>query len=390
MGHAQRTRPDLIHRVVDAYEQVEPNLRKHDDRYPPAAALRGAVKAGQAVAGPELPVTGSIGAGKDTEGSEWIVRVVDRPDPRPVWVIIWGGSADLAQALWRVRKDRPAVDLGRFVAKLRVNAIHDQDSTGPWIRQEFPGLFFIRAERCYRGMYRGGDTELVSSRFVAAHIHGHGALGDLYPSYDGGDIWSRTLGRVRGTKEGDTPSFLYLVPNGLGDPERPWIGSWGGRFEGAENRYADVPDGDRDTSGDPDPRMVTVYRWRADYQHDFAARLDWCVKPYTEANHPPVVQIQGARERSVSPGEEVGLDASATTDPDGDGLTFAWSLYPPREDQTEQVAIEGSTSKVARLKVPAGAAGRTIAVLLTVTDDGKPALTRYARVLLTAPGRGIP
>jgi hypothetical protein len=383
LGHGQRTRADLIHQVVDAYGQVEPSLRRHDDRYPPVAALRGRIKAGQPIAGPKVPVTDSVGEARDTEASEWIVRCVDRPDPRPVWVTIWGGSADLAQALWRVRKDRGGEDLRRFTAKLRVYSIHDQDSTGPWIREEFPGLYFIRGERCYRGMYRGGDTALVSAPWVEEHIHGHGPLGDLYPSYDGGDIWSRTLGRVRGIKEGDTPAFLALVPNGLFDPLRPWLGSWGGRFEGEANRFADVPDRDRETSADPDPRMVTVYRWREDYQNDFAARLDWCVKPYGEANHAPIVQIRGERERAVSPGDEVTLDAGDSTDPDGDGLSFAWSVYPARGDQAEMFPIEGRASKVGRLKVPPGPSGRTIPVLLTVTDDGTPRLTRYGRVLLT-------
>ena len=55
----------------------------------------------------------------------------------------------------------------------------------------------------------------------------------------------------------------------------------------------DVTDDDRDTAGDPDPRMVAVYRWRPAFQADFQARLDWCVKPYSEANHPPVVRIRG-------------------------------------------------------------------------------------------------
>ena len=53
-------------------------------------------------------------------------------------------------------------------------------------------------------MYRGGDTRLVSPEWVEANIHGHGPLGDLYPNYNGGDIWTGNLGRVRGIKEGDT------------------------------------------------------------------------------------------------------------------------------------------------------------------------------------------
>ncbi len=298
LGHGQRVRPDLIRRVVDAYDAARPNLRRHDDRYPPASRLAEAIRPGQPIAGPKVPVEQSIGEGKDTEGSDWIIEVVDRNDPRPVWVLIWGGSADLAQALWRVRQDRSPEDLDRFVAKLRVHSIGDQDSTGPWIRDEFPGLFTVTQQRAYRGMYRGGDTALVSSEWVKAHIHGHGPLGDLYPDYNGGDIWSGTLGRVRGIKEGDTPSFLSLIPNGLSDPGRPWLGSWGGRFEGEDRRLADVPDADLETSGDPDPRMSSVYRWRPAFQADFQARLDWCVEPY-RGGQPPAGRPHHGRAGAV-------------------------------------------------------------------------------------------
>ncbi len=106
LGHGQKTRPDLIRQVVDAYEKVRPNLLLHDPRYPAAEVLRGGIKAGAGTCWPKVPVMESIGEGKDTEASDWIIQGVDRPDPRPVWVVIWGGSADLAQALWRVRRDR--------------------------------------------------------------------------------------------------------------------------------------------------------------------------------------------------------------------------------------------------------------------------------------------
>ena len=138
LGHGQKVRPELIRRVVDAYDKVRPNLLLHDDRYPPAESLRDGIKAGQPVAGPKVPVAESVGEGKDTEASDWIIRVVDRPDPRPVWVVVWGGSADLAQALWKVRATRSPEELARFVARLRVHAIGDQDSTGPWIRDAVP------------------------------------------------------------------------------------------------------------------------------------------------------------------------------------------------------------------------------------------------------------
>jgi hypothetical protein len=382
LGHGQKTRPDLIRQVVDAYEKVRPNLLLHDPRYLPAEVLRSGIKAGQERAGPKVPVMESVGEGKDTEASNWIIRVVDRPDPRPVWVVIWGGSADLAQAIWRVHRDRTAKELSQFVAKLRVHAIGDQDSTGPWIREEFPGLFVITQRRAYRGMYRSGDVSLVSSDWVEENIHGHGALGDLYPNYRGGDIWAGTLGPVRGIKEGDTPSFLSLVPNGLSDPARPWLGSWGGRFAGDGHQLTDIPDPDLDTRADPDPRMSSVYRWRAAFQADFAARLDWCVKPYKEANHPPIVRIKGPSSRQIKPGESITLDASASTDPDGNRLTFKWTIYPSDSELAKLVKILDGKTATPRIEIGAVPLGKTIHILLTVTDDRTPSLSRYGRVTL--------
>lgn len=382
MGHGQKVRPDLIRRVVAAYGAVQPKLILHDDRYPPASRLGAMVKAGQPMAGPKVPVERSVGEGKDTEASEWITAVVDRPDPRPVRVVIWGGSTDLAQALWKVRRTRTLEELRRFVSKLRVHAIGDQDSTGPWIRKQFPELKTITQQRAYRGMYRGGDRSLVSPEWVEANIHGHGPLGDLYPSYNGGDIWSGKLGRVRGIKEGDTPSFLSLVPNGLTNLKHPGLGSWGGRFAGENGRLADIADTDLDASHDPDPRMSSVYRWRPAFQADFAARLDWCVRLPGEANHPPTVRIAGGREPTVPAGATVDLDATATTDPDGQGLDFTWCLYPIAPDVAGQIVIQGEDSPRARIAVPPNLASQTIPVLLTVTDRGQPKLTRYGRVLI--------
>ncbi len=299
---------------------------------------------------------------------------------------IWGGSADLAQALWKVRRDRSSEDFRRFVSKLRVHFISDQDSTGPWIREEFSDLFTITQQRAFRGMYRGGDTGLASSDWVKKNIHGHGPLGDLYPDYKGGDIWSGRLGPVRGIKEGDSPSFLSLVPNGLFDPEHPWLGSWGGRFDGKGKRLVDVPDKDLDTSNDPDPRMSSVYRWRPAFQADFQARLEWCVKPHGEANHAPQVRIAGEHERKVKPGQVLALDASGTSDPDGNGLDFAWRVYPVSSEVARKVLIKGQDTRNPEVTLAPGLEGQTIPILLSVTDRGEPRLTRYERILIEVEG----
>src|SRR5262249_52537799 len=128
-------RPDLIRDVLKAYGQVQPNLAKHQPGFPTEQALRERVKAGNPKRGAE-----SVGAGKDTEGSDWIVTVADRDDARPLNIAIWGGSTDLAQALWRVRKERSAERVKTFLARLRVYDIDQQDSAGPWILENFPDL----------------------------------------------------------------------------------------------------------------------------------------------------------------------------------------------------------------------------------------------------------
>jgi hypothetical protein len=128
--------------------------------------------------------------------------------------------------------------------------------------------------------------------------------------------------------------------------------------------------------------MSSVHRWRPAFQADFAARLDWCVRPLAAANHPPVVRIAGDPEREAATGEVVTLDATGSTDPDGDALDFAWSIYPASPELLRAARIEGQTTAVARLTFAPGLAGQTIPALLAVTDRGRPGLTRYGRVFI--------
>ena len=155
-----------------------------------------------------------------------------------------------------------------------MHAVHDQDSTGPWIRKTFPDVSYVLRGDGVRGMYRSGDTTLVSHDWVETHVRvGHGPLGALYPNYEGGDVWSSRIGPVRGIKEGDTPTFLALIENGLNDPARLELGGWGGRVV----NFKDAVDGDAPPE-DPNPAMIAVYRWRPAWQSEFQARLDWCVR----------------------------------------------------------------------------------------------------------------
>jgi hypothetical protein len=274
------TRPEKIREVVEAYGKVRPNLAKHAEGYPPAEELLAKIKSGNPQRG-----KAAVGEGHDTEGSRWIIAVVDRDDPRPLNISIWGGQTDLAQALWRVKKDRGAEGLAKFVQRFRVYDIADQDKIAEWMWAEFPGMFYIlnaapkgrdRRDAAFRGIYLGGDESLVSREWMETHIRqNHGPLGALYPP----KTWTAP-GPHGAMKEGDSPSWLYFLGNGTNDPAHPEHGGWGGRFEldekagGGKSRiYRDA----QDTVGNETSARATVWRWRPAIAADFARRLDWCV-----------------------------------------------------------------------------------------------------------------
>ncbi len=378
--------PDLIRSVVRAYGQVEQNLRQHADGFPRADDLLARIYSGNPRRGPK-----PLGEEHDTEGSRKIIELVDRKDDRPLNITVWGGSTDLAQALWRVRQDRSPEELKRFIAKLRVYSIGYQDDTGGWIAEEFPDLFYIvsmappgrdKREGAYRGMYLGGDENLTSLAWLDEHVRrNHGPLGALYPA----QTWTAPNPHSA-LKEGDTPSLLYFLPVGLGDPEHPEWGSWGGRFARvAGNRFGDSAD---TVDGKTEAR-ASVWRWRAAVQNEFQARMDWCVAPKDKANHPPA--ILGPSEQAASPtkvvarpGKSIQLMAGEIRDPDGDTITCRWFVYPEAGAYAGRVSLSSEQGETTTVNVPADLSDRTIHILLAATDSGAPPLTRYRRFILSA------
>jgi hypothetical protein len=198
-------------------------------------------------------------------------------------------------------------------------------------------------------MYLGGDESLTSKEWLDEHVRrDHGPLGALYPDA----TWTAPNPHV-GLKEGDTPSWLYFVPNGLSDPSRPEWGGWGGRFERADRGlFRDAPDS---VDGTTEPR-AGVWRWRTAVQNEFRARMDWCVQPPQSANHRPHAVL--ARDRSgrvleleARTGEVVRLTAAGSRDPDGDDLAFRWWVYSEAGSYRGEVPrVQSST--IARLGNP--------------------------------------
>jgi hypothetical protein len=181
-------------------------------------------------------------------------------------------------------------------------------------------------------------------------------------------------------------TFLYLVPTGMNDPERPTWGSWAGRYgpqDGAEKRayyWANQKDAWQGTTH----RDNTLKRWAEHLQNDFRSRLDWCVKGVKGANHSPEPKVRGELLREAAAGDEVTLDARGSSDPDGDRLSFSWVYYPePGSYRGPAPKINGADSPLASFVAPKTDSPATMHVILAVTDKGSPPLTRYRRVIVT-------
>jgi hypothetical protein len=403
-----RVAPHRLREIVSAYARVRDNLELHEPGFPRGDALLARIGEG-------LPVYGmqGVGEGRDSPGSAMLIQAVDRDDPRPLWVTVWGGPNVLAQALWQVRATRSPEALARFVARLRVYAISDQDDSGPWLRQNFPGLFYIVSPGFhdggayhqatwsgisgddFHGRFAGGDTRMVSNEWLDLNVRRKGPLGAEYPR------WKYLM-------EGDTPSFLNLVANGLSDPEHPDWGGWGGRYElytprlrkwflQPETRpiWSDAEDEVRGLDGKwHTGNHETIWRWREAFQNDFAARMDWTIKPYAEANHPPVPRLATPAEITAQPGQRVELSAEGSSDPDGDALSYRWFCYAEAGTLAFASARSGQPLEINdadRPKcwfivpdaqvMPPGTG--TLHLILAVTDHGTPALTRYRRTIIT-------
>jgi hypothetical protein len=251
--------------ILDLYDEVDEHLRQRDGRYPLPNELRAVTFEGNDGTWGK-PVDEIVGEGHDSEASAAIIRIVDRPDPRPVWIGVWGGPADLAQAIWRVRESRSEAELQSFIDKLRVFMIGlgsktGQDGSGQWLLDTFPELFVIVSQKTYGGMFAQA-SEVGNLKWLNAHIReGHGPLGAAYPR-------SGYYPDNPGMQEGDTPTFLHLISarRGLNDPEQPDQEGWGGQYVQRD------PDRNHWYDG---PGAESVRKWLPDIQADFARRADW-------------------------------------------------------------------------------------------------------------------
>lgn len=355
-----------LDRQLAHYAEVYPNLKRHEAGYPTPEYLKSQVFVGNIVYEGDME--------QPTPGSDHIAKVLLDSDSSPIWLQVWGGANTIARALKTIEEQHPT-RMADVTRKVRLFIIASQDTTTEdYILKKWPGIYIVRSSGAYLALgYRweqvmtSAEQKLFDRDWMAEHIlQSHGPLCASYEVRKDGAFRS----------EGDSPAFMHLIDVGLRTLEQPNYGGWGGRFEWAEQQWRSTPDDGNITQ--------PIMRWATAFQNDWAARADWCVKNYCEANHPPKVQLAHALDLIAKSGERVKLSARPSSDPDQNQLTFKWWHYPEAGRYRGKVVIETADQMEASFTVPVSAKPTdTIHIVCEVSDDGVPSLTRYQRVIIT-------
>jgi len=407
--------PELFFKLIDGYETVYPNLNIHAKGWPESDYLRKITKSGQPGYG-----IANVGEGKSSPGSRLLESILMKKDPRPVWIVINAGSNTLAQALLDLEKNVNKEQLQNIISKMRVFENGAQDNSGAWICHRFPTLHWIRSN--YQTYAYGGPRKNLGPNvwypfdssaqgqhlWAKQHIqNNHGELGSLYP-----DRYFNDLGFIA-IEGGGTIPWMGLLNKGLFHIDQPAWGGWSGRFTREKqlnpwskyyNRvrpdelkyspfymYVDTLDTwtDANTGVTYSNNYTPVWRWREAMFNDFRSRMDWCVKTYTGANHHPVAVVGNDNTNQIirinaDAGDELVFNAAHSYDPDGDSLSFYW--YPYHEAGTYKGAIKLGNPRDAEttLIIPAASRGKSIHIILEVTDDNvQSKLYDYRRIIIT-------
>lgn len=427
------TGTDWYYDFIDAYEEVYPNLVKHDSSYPTPDFFRKNFHLGN--------IENEGDMEEETEGSKYLENLFLDDNPKTLYVQTWGGTNTTARALKSIEEKYSDHEDWQNIKKkiedkLVIYIILDQDVTYSdyiaknWqlniINDKFNFWHFAYAWK----MNHKHLTRALSSEWNKDLKENFGPLLKKYALIGDGNVLEGELEEEqRGIQlyldnnpqyepyefisEGDSPSFFYLLRNGLRNYEDPTYGGWGGRFiESKENFYVNEA-----LDWNPLTRKYeseyTLTRWFDDIQKDFKSRANWCITSnFEEAAHYPDVHVIEGEDLLVEAGEVITLNADAS-DPNGLPLKYHWWYYfepstytnqsslksnytvidglefsknaEPTLDSFGHVRITDANTASAQVYVPFDIKpGETIHIILEVENETEYAFKTYRRIILKA------
>jgi hypothetical protein len=412
----------FIQDAVDAYEKVYPNLKVHNANYPRPEDLKSKIRYGN------IEFDGDFS--KDTPGSELIKSLILDDKPGKLFITAWGGQSTIARALKSIQDQYEYTTQWETIRtqifrKVVLLPSGDQDDTyAKYIKPMWGAIEYRQftggPNYGYGAQLRAKpeDVPLLTPSWMKANVLDRGPLGSIYRVWgDGkqmvkGDImdyfgmtgytdeqlrkmgyavWMPVQPKNSWLGEGDNHTFMNMLANGLRAFEDPTFGGWGGRGTERQNFSFNMSD----TSQQAMVNVLTsINQNQSAYpnffpaaQQDFAARMKWSVtQKYSDANHEPIVKIEGPQHVMASPGEMIRLNGKVS-DPDTDKLAIKWWQFKVGTFSGDVNITYGNAAQC-RVTIPQDAkAGQTIHLILEVTDAGLPALTRYQRVLVTVRDR---
>ncbi|MCS5491006.1 nucleoside hydrolase-like domain-containing protein [Algoriphagus limi] len=393
--------------LLDAYEEVYPKLSQHAEGFPTADHLRSMVRVGN------IDFEGEME--KDTPGSDYIKEKLLDDDMEPIYLQVWGGTNTIARALKSIEDQYKTTAewesiYQKIVDKAIIYAILDQDATyGKYIAPNWPDIkIYYNSSQfwCFAYPWKQAVPELQHFLFEGDFmgneiINNHGPLLKQYYSYGDGQKqegddehihgdptklenaqWG-TFGIYDFISEGDSPAYLHLIDVGLDNLNHPEWGGWGGRLVQSVEQPNRWEDGaavlDYNPFTDTLDATYPQIRWIQAIQEDFAARADWCVMDYAEANHPPVVVAKGSNRIQSQPGDELTIEVE-TSDPDGDSLETKFWIYKEVGTYTGDAKLSPQGNQV-QIQLDEESKG-FLHVIAEVKDSGVHPMTRYARFVI--------
>ena len=398
---------DWMTPLLNAYEEIYPRLSQHAKGFPTAGYLRSLVRIGN------IDFEGEME--KDTEGSEFIKASLLDDNMEPLYLQVWGGTNTIARALKSIedeyKGDQDWEAIYRKVCdKAILYAILDQDATyRKYIAPNWPDIKILYNSHqfgafayAWKRAVPESEHYLFEGKFMHDEIiENHGPLLKQYYSYGDGQKQEGDDEHIHGDpaklknaqwrnfepydfiSEGDSPAYLHLIDVGLDNLQHPDWGGWGGRLVQSKEQPNRWEDGEDVKNYNPfTEKMDAAYpqvRWLEAIQQDFAARADWCIADYANANHPPVVEAVSPKRMHAKPGETIQLEIK-TSDPDNDELVTKFWIYHEAGTYTREagLAFEGNTATVSLY--PSGTG--QLHIIAEVTDNGEHPMTRYQRFVV--------